>query len=377
MIATLYILSNSTHENPLRLPHTIAAFVTTLLLFLPTAGSGETPTALVKVQPVEEAEIKEVVRLTGTVTADRASNLSPATSGLVTTLKVDAGSRVASGDLLLELDSELARWQAQNAEAAVRAARVSLDDARRRLKEARALAPQQSIAETLVHELAAEVAQNEAALQQADAEAGYRLAILDRHQLRAPYNGVIAAKLTEVGEWVVPGDAVLELVAIQDLRVDFPVAEKYLGRMKPGARVTFKTGFASATSRTGTVVTVVPVSDPSVRTFLLRIEPDDGETRLSPGMSAHGRIDLDAGRRGLVVPRDAIIRYPDSRVIVWVVDSGEGGLVASERLVETGLAFDDLVEIRSGLEPGTRVVVRGNEALQVGQPVTVIEGAPD
>ncbi len=355
----------------------IASILTLILIpSLPATGD-DRPPVLVTVEPVRETEIREELRLTGTVTADRASNLSPATSGLVTTLKVDAGSRVKSGELLMELDLELARWQARDAEAAVRAARVSLEDAQRRLEEARALAPQQSIAKTLVHDLAAEVAQDEAALQQAEAEAGYRTAILDRHQLRAPFDGVIAAKLTEVGEWVVPGDAVLELVGIQDLRVDFPVAEKYLGRVQPGTSVTFTTGFASHAPHTGTVATVVPVSDPAVRTFLLRVDPDDQEAKFSPGMSAHGRVELDAGRRAPVVPRDAIIRYPDSRVIVWIVEKGENGAIAMERLVETGLAFDNLVEIRSGLEPGTSVVVRGNEALQVGQPVTIIAGSAD
>jgi len=361
----------------LQLSRLTSILLTTLLPWLPAAGGARESAVLVTVATVRDAPVSEVVRLTGTVTAARAARLSPATSGLVTALAVDAGSRVQTGDILLELDGELADWQAQSADAALRAARVSLEDARRRLGEARALAPQRSIAETLVHDLAAEVARNEAALQQAEAEAGYRHAVLERHQLRAPFDGVVAAKLSEVGEWVAPGEAVLELVATGDLRVDFPVAEDYFQRMRAGDSVTFTRGAAGRVPHRGTVSTVVPVTDPGARTFLLRVDPGDAGADLSPGMSVHGQLHLDAGRRAPVVPRDAIIRHPDGRVIVWTVQRDGGEPVVTERLVETGLAFDDLVEIRSGLETGARVVVKGNEALYVGQPVTVLEQGAD
>ncbi|MAT92404.1 MAG: efflux transporter periplasmic adaptor subunit [Halioglobus sp.] len=359
------------------LVHSITSLATALLLSLPTIASANEAAVPVAVTDVRNAVVKEVVRLTGTVTSARAARLSPATSGLVTALHVDAGSRVQAGQLLLELDSELASWQAQSAQAGVQAAQVALEDARRRLREARALAPQQSIAETLVHDLAAEVAGDDAALQQASAEAGYRSAILARHQLQAPYAGVISAKLSEVGEWVVPGDAVLELVATGDLRIDFTVAEDYLARMQAGARVTYNAGGAGSEARSGSIATVVPVSDPGARTFLLRVEPDSATADLAPGMSVHGQVHLDAGRSAPVVPRDAIIRYPDGRVIVWTVERDGDATVVAERLVRTGLVFDGLVEIRAGLAPGARVVVQGNEALQVGQPVSVTEARAD
>ncbi len=344
-----------------------------LITLLPTATVAQPPAAPVTVVQVREIPISESIRLTGSVTATRASNLSPATSGLITAVNVDAGSRVQRGDILLALDPELARWQAQSADASVSAARVALDDARRRLEEAEALAPQQSIAETLVRDLAAEVAEDEAALLRAEAEAGFRGALLDRHSLRAPYDGVVAAKLSDVGEWVVPGDAVLQLVATGDLRIDFAVAERYLQRVAPGATVTFST--AVDDGGTGTVATVVPVSDPGARTFLLRVQPTSGDATLSPGMSVSGRMLLDAGRSAPAVPRDAIIRHPDGRVLVWIVEEGSEGPVVQERIVSPGLAFDGMVEINSGLAPGTRVVIKGNEALQVDQRVSVQRAA--
>lgn len=349
-----------------------ATLTLTAALLLPAFSLAQAKPAPVEVEQVGEQAVSEVLRLTGTVTSARAPNLSPATTGLVTRVSVEAGSEVTAGEVLLELDHELASWQAQSAQAAVAAAEVALEDAQRRLREARALAPQQSIAETVVQDLVAEVSQDDAALQQARADAGFRQAILARHQIRAPFTGVVAAKLTEVGEWVTPGDAVLQLVATEDLRIDFSVAESYMPRISPGDPVTFTTSTTSGRdSMSGSVMTVVPISDPGARTFLLRVTPGRYASQLRPGMSVHGHIELEAGRSAPTVSRDAVVRYPDGRVIVWVVENVEGEPVVMERLVTPGLAFDGRIEIRSGLEPGASVVVKGNEALQAGQRITV------
>lgn len=354
----------------MQLSHAILTLTASLLL--PAITLAQAKPAPVEVEQVEEQAVRETLRLTGTVTSAKRSNLSPATTGLVTLVSVEAGSHVLAGELLLELDQELASWQAQGAQAAVAAAEVALADAQRRLREARALAPQQSIAETVVQDLVAEVSQDDAVLQQARADAGFQQAILARHQIRAPFAGVVAAKLTEVGEWVTPGDAVLQLVATGDLRIDFAVAETYMPRISPGDPVTFTTSStATQDSMSGTVMTVVPVSDPGARTFLLRVTPGNDSKQLRPGLSVHGHIELQAGRSAPTVSRDAVVRYPDGRVIVWVVENKDGESVVTERLVTPGLAFDGRIEIRSGLEAGTSVVVKGNETLQAGQRVAV------
>ena len=335
---------------------------------LPAALAAEDARAVpVTVATVQARDIQRVLDLTGTVTAKRSARLSAATSGLVATLQVDTGSRVQAGQLLLELDPELAQLQLDSALAQVEQADTGLGDARRRLAEARTLVPQRSIAESVVRDIEAEVAGAEAALHQAQAEAGYRRGILQRHQLRAPFAGVVSAKLTELGEWVDPGQPVLELVALDDVRLDFPVSEDYLADIRPDTPLTFSLSADPGREFRGSVDTVVPITDPGARTFLLRVLAHNPDQRLLPGMSVRARLHLATGRSGLVVPRDAILRFPDGRVVVWTVeDTG----VARENLVTPGLGFDSQVEIREGLQAGATVVVEGNEALQNGQRVT-------
>lgn len=336
----------------------------------------------VRVAKAQETAIRQQVLLTGSVTSARHASLSPAINGLVVDINVDSGSRVQQGDPLLSLDPEPSRWQWESAKAAVRAADIAVQDAKRRLAEARSLAPKQSIAETLVRDLAAEVEADEAALQQARADEGYRKALVERHELKAPFAGVVSEKLTELGEWVVPGTPVLTLVATGDLRLEFPVTENHFGSISDSADLRYSLGGDAGPPRDTRIDTVVPVSDPGARTFLLRALPAGEDPRLVPGQSVHAQLDLDTGRRGVVVPRDAVLKYPDGRVVVWTLGQGaegareaDGGVV--ERLVTTGLAFDGLVEIREGIAPAETVIVQGNEALQPGQRVRVLDSRAD
>ncbi|TXS96056.1 efflux RND transporter periplasmic adaptor subunit [Parahaliea maris] len=329
----------------------------------------------VTVTAVREMPILQQVPLTGTVMAQRSARLSTATSGLVKALQVDAGVQVEAGDVLLELDPELARLQLDSAEARARQADNALADARRRLKEAQELIPQRSIAETVVRDLESEVQQDLAAREQALADAAYQRAVLARHTLKAPFAGVVSAKLTELGEWVTPGQAVFDLVATDSIRMDFPVAEDYLAAIRDGGKVYYSPTASPGQRFIGEVENVVPVTDPGARTFLLRVLPVERNPLLLPGMSVSAVLQLPTGREGLVVPRDATLRYPDGRTVVWTVTRGGDGAIARENLVQTGLQFDGMVEIRSGLSGGEQVVTQGNEALQMGQSVVVRQGS--
>jgi multidrug efflux pump subunit AcrA (membrane-fusion protein) len=91
-------------------------------------------------------------------------------------------------------------------------------------------------------------------------------------------------------------------------------------------------------------------------------------------MSVNAELQFGAGRSSVVVPRDAVLRYADGRTVVWVIEAADGADRAAERLVETGLSFDGLVEIRQGVTTGDRVVVEGNEALRNGQRVAIRQG---
>ena len=323
----------------------------------------------VSIAPIQEQPIFRTLQLTGTVTSPRVATLSTATSGLVTAIYADEGVRIAAGDLLLELDSVLAELQWQSTIAKVEQARSALQDVERRLQEARTLSPQRSIAESVVRSLESEALEDQAVLQQMTAEANYQQEILKRHKLKAPFDGILSKKLAEIGEWVSPGDSIFELVATSNLRLDFAVAEDYLAQIGSDATVTFRLNADPKTVYQGRIGTIVPVMDSSARTFLLRVTVDDIHRKILPGMSVNATLQIPSERQGMVAPKDAIVRYPDGRIIVWTVASGANGLVAEERSIRMGASFDGFVEILEGLSRDAKVVIQGNESLQNGQRV--------
>ena len=326
----------------------------------------------VEVAAVGMQTVTEEIQLTGSVTSLRSARLSASTAGQVHTLAVDAGSAVTAGDVLLVLDEELADWQHRAATAAVEAAELALADARRRRDEAQALAPKQSIAESLLRDLEAEVASDAADLRRAEAEAGYRAALLERHRVTAPFDGAISAKLTEIGEWVTPGQAVLEVVATEALRLEFPIAEHQRSAVTVGATLRYRLS-DSAQAKTATITTLVPVADPGARTFTLHAEPRDKDPGMAPGMSVRALLALDKGAPRLVVPRDAVLSFADGRTLAWIAEAGPDGVVAREREITVAQASGNRVEVISGLSAGMQVIVKGNESLRDGQSVRIID----
>jgi RND family efflux transporter MFP subunit len=349
----------------------------TLLLILTATAFAEVP---VRVESVTSQTIVRQINVTGSVTSPRSALLSTAVAGLVADVVVDEGHRVDAGDVLLSLDAELAELALDRSRAELRQSETALADARRRLADAEQVGAQRAIARTDIESLRAEALGDEAALAATRAALREQEALVARHTLKAPFAGVISERHTEMGEWVSPGDGLLELVATENLRFDFRVGQDYFSALTPDTPVEIALDAMSDRALRGRIDAIVPVKNPGARTFLVRVladDPDAGKTLgITPGMSVRGRIKLDAGRSGVAVSRDAILRFPDGRITVWVVEDGGELPVAREQMVQTGFEFDGLVEITEGLAEGDLVVTRGNEALQDGQAVTILSGAP-
>jgi RND family efflux transporter MFP subunit len=326
---------------------------------------------LVVVGEARTASVIEQVPLTGTVTSPKVARLSSQIEGQVQALHVEVGDRVSAGDLLLKIDSELEDLALQAARAATRQARAELTDAERRYANARRLREQNTISANEAELLEAEVQIDRATLQRRVAEQNQQRARVEHHSVTAPFDGVISERLTETGEWIQPGVPILTLVSTDNLRAECRVPQEYFMRMDEQSRVKITLDALPARRFDGEISAIVPVSDPSARTFLIHVLLTGVDVKVTPGMSVHGSLYLDTGRQGVVVSRDALLRYPDGRVTVWTVQrSGEQATV-SEQSVELGHSFDGKVSITSGLVAGDTIVVEGNESLKEGQAVRI------
>lgn len=337
----------------------------------PARAQGAMPP--VTVGRAERAPVVEEVPVTGSVASPRISRVSSEVSGRVAEVRVEVGDRVEADALLARLDAEIADLDLRRARAARREGEAALADARRRLADAERLSAKDALAESALLSLRAEVEMDEATLARLQAEEARQAALRARHEVRAPFAGAISRKLANAGEWIEPGTPLVELVSTSELRIDFQVPQEYYPRVEPGSEVEVSLDAAPERRLVGRVAATVPRTDPDARTFLMLVRLEDAEVAMVPGMSARARLRIGSGREGVVVPRDALLRHPDGRVTVWVLDgeADEATPAVSERRVRAGRAFDGRVEILEGLEAGRRVVLRGNEGLQEGQRVRV------
>lgn len=326
---------------------------------------------VVLVSPAERVTLFEEVPLTGTVVSPRIAELSTEVSGIVAAMKVEIGDRVQAGDEILSLNSELESLTLAAARANTDRAEWALKDAKRRLKDARALGKVQSLSASEIESLAAEVRIDGAELARSQAEEQREAARPKRHSLNAPFSGIINRKLVEQGEWIQPGQAVVELVALDGLRVDFQVPQSVYPKLDKNSGLQIKLNAAPGENIAGKIEAIIPVTDPVSRTFLLRAALIESKIKMAPGMSASAILRLDTRKQGVVVHRDALIRYPDGRITVWVVIQDGDQTLVTEHPVQTGLTFNGKVAVSGGLEPSTLVVVQGNESLRDRQKVVV------
>lgn len=361
------------HDAALRddhLPATVIMIAVVILsVSMSIAAADRSP--LVVVSAAQTDTVIRLVPLTGTVTSARIAKLSAEVSGQVEAVHVEVGDHVETGAVLIELDREIEQLTLEALQALTRQAGAELADAKRRYDDAKRLREQRNISENQLRLLETEVEIDGATLKQKRAEERRQQARVDRHTLRAPYSGVISERLTETGEWIEPGSPVLTLVAIKELRIEFRVPQEFYSSINPQTALSVTLDAMPDREFVGTIVAVVPVSDASSRTFLIHVKVDAGDANLTPGMSVHGKLNLATGRQGVVISRDAILRHPDGRVTVWVINADGEPPTVSEKRVTTGHSFDGLITIREGVQAGDVLVVRGNESLQEGQPVRI------
>ncbi len=328
--------------------------------------------AKVRIASPAPAGFGERFSLTGTLTAERDAQLSPRVDGLVMKVRVDAGDRVNAGDVLIELDTAVGRQALLRARAQANEAATAVAESKRLFEEASRLVERKYIAASAVETRKADWQRAQAALASAQASVTEQSELVERHTLPSPFDGVIAEKLTEAGEWVTRGTPVLSLVAIDRVRLDVRVPQERYAAIRDDTVIEVFADALGDIALPARIGAKVPVTDPGARTFLLRLLVEDPEGRLLPGTSARAEISLPASEPALAVSRDALLRQPDGGYSLFVVEAGEGdALVARQRTVRVLRDQGDEVAIGEGLAQGERVVVRGNEALRDGQAVTV------
>lgn len=351
-------------------PRSLITVFVFLTLTLNTFTARAQPDEVV-VSRASAADVAEVLRLSGSFTAKQHAMLSPRLDGLVNSVSVDAGSRVAAGDVLVELDATLSRQEAARAKAVLEQRQASRDEAARLVKEAEQLRQKQHITETELNSRKSTLMLAEADLRAARVDVETASENLRRHQLIAPFDGVIVQKMTEAGEWINRGDEVLELVSLNNIRLDVRAPQERFSEISENTRVTIRPDAYADVILDAEISAIVPASDPTARAFLVRIVPPQTDVALFPGTSATAMLTLNGSDKNRIrISRDALLQHPDGGYSVFVIEDDN---IARRRDVDVMRQTGDTVLVRKGVSDGEAVVVRGNELLRDGDRINMVE----
>lgn len=325
------------------------------------AEEGAPPPSLVETAPIVEGAVNPLQTFVGTLYYDRKSALASESAGRVEHVRVREGTSVKAGTSLLTLDSAILKASLAAKSAAIKAQEAELEKQRKDLERSQALLERKSISQSSFDAIFYQVETTRAQIEAAKSE---RLAMeieLEKTNIKAPFDGIITARNTEVGEWVNKGAAVAELADPRSIEARVNLPASLADTVKTG--MTFDATVAE-TPLSITVKSIIPVADQTTRTFPVELSvPSD--LALIEGMRIDVRVPTLKKTEALLIPRDGVIRRFGQMVVFTVAD----GKAIMMPVTVVGYDGDRAAIAATGLRAGMPVVTKGNERIFPNMPV--------
>ncbi|MCG8588899.1 MAG: efflux RND transporter periplasmic adaptor subunit [Proteobacteria bacterium] len=344
-----------------------------IVLLAAACGGGDEPPAVrrppVFAAPVAAFRAEDRIEATGELVAQEHATLSAEVGGRVTSIVVDEGAAVEADAVVLEIDPERHALERTSQAAGVAESEAKLRESEREVKRIRSLHQRKAASDAQLDQAETDLRLARARLEAAQS----RLALAERalrdSSVRAPFAGLIARREVSVGELVSRGQAIVELVALDPIEVEFHLTELESAEARVDGAVSVRVAPYPDEVFQGRVSVVSPTIDPRTRTLRVKAVLENVDGRLRPGLFA--RVDLGVAVREQVpmVPEEAILQRSDGSVLFVLVSDEQ----VERRVVTTGVYREGRVEVVSGVRAGERVVVRGQTELVNGSYVALRE----
>lgn len=333
------------------------AALSTLLL----TGCGQTEKAPATTDTPVKITVKEItaqgspetLSYSGTIEADNTVSLGFSVSGRVTSVTVQEGEHVHTGQLLATIETT-------EYENALKVAEASLEQAMDNFKRydelhAKGSLPERDYITVKVAQAQAEANKSSAAKRLADT------------RLYAPFAGIISVKSIERGAMAAPGTNAFTILKTDVVYAKAAVTESEIAKLTIGKSAAVSIPVLNDTC-IGSVTIINPEADATTRTFNVKIRLANPKGNLLPGMMSNIYINTGKLVNAITVPAASIIRDADDLTYVFVVNEAHKAI---RRRVATGGLSASEVLITNGLQAGDKVVIAGQNKLKDGQLVSL------
>ena len=357
------------------------------------------PAVAVQSARVQRMAVQRQVELSGTLLSPGMAKISSEVAGVVRDVRVQLGTEVRAGDVLVRLEPSELKFALDRAESALRQVEAQLgidrgqdkqppadeqiasvrqqmanrDDARAEQLSARGLLTKadRDTAETRVKVADANlqaaldnVRSLKASLQ--DRRASYELAQkkLADAVIKAPVAGAVSERLVQPGEYIRENVPVVSIVQVNPLKLMTAIQEKYASLIRPGQAVEFNVEAFQNRMFKGKIAYISPAVDQATRTFPVEALVENNDRVLKPGFFAKGVVLTKVDENVVAVPEDAISTLAGVST-VYVIESGK----ARAQQVTLGARQDNLAEVVSGLKGDEMLATTNLSQLATGVSV--------
>ncbi len=329
----------------------------------------EMPPSPVGFTEARQHRVQGRLTLPGTVESNVVSLVASEIAGLVVEYPIREGDRIEKGQLLARLNKRQRELDLSTIAAQIEEAEARKSLALRNFERSKELFESNVVSQQQLDDTFFEYNAWQGRVASLKAEIDRIEYDIAQSEIKAPFDGVLVEKRTELGQWLGVGAEVVLLLSLDDLEIRVDVPEQYYPSVRTGggADVTFES--RRGRSLRGEISAIIPNADEQARTFPINVRVPKDPTVFA-GMLAQVSLDgVSTGegqaRTATIVPKDAIVRQ-GPRLMVWLFDE-QGS--ATPVPVQTGSGVGAWIEVIGPVKPGDKVITRGNERLQSGQHV--------
>ena len=316
--------------------------------------------SLVTVETLKDTIFKHYIEIQGDVETDQNIIIYPEFNGILTSIYVKEGQEVRKGQKLAKIDdgglsSQLAQLKNQ------------LSLAKTTYERQERLWNQNIGSEIQYLEAKTNFEAQQNAVNQLQTQ-------LSKTIVRAPFGGTIDEVITDQGQVVNPGqNQLFRLVNLNKMYVTAEIPENYLGKIDRGTEVLIELSSIGKEFE-GDIEQVSNFINPNNRSFQVKVSVPNKNGVIKPNLIATIKLNDYTNKNAIVIPQNILQENAKNEYIAYLVNKENDSLgIAQKQVVETGLNYDNKIEITKGLKAGETIIIEGARSIREGQEIKITE----